>query len=97
MKILTKELADILGELPGLIVSSGISLNGCVLTVALGILEDVGVDALRVAIQDFGSRVLSPEGNDLLLQQLVVSAGDFVEITQATIAIVLGLGATVQG
>ena len=67
------------------------------LTVFGGMLEDVGVDAMGVGVEDLRSGVLGAECFDLLTQQLVVSAGDLVEVAQAAMAIVFRVLPAVEG
>jgi hypothetical protein len=71
--------------------------EGTPLTVALGVVEDVGVDAVRVGVEDQGGRVLGAQGDDLLVELLVVGVGDLVDVAQAAEFVVFRLGAAVEG
>lgn len=50
-----------------------------VLTVTLGAREDVGVDAVEVAVVEVGGGVLGSQGNHRVSQLCIVSCCDFVE------------------
>ena len=65
------------------------------LTVSRGVLEDVSVDTMHVAVEEKQSRVLCTQLHHLVSQLLVVCSSDFVEITQTAMAIILGSRATI--
>ena len=62
----------------------------------LGVVEDVGVHAVSVAVQQLHFRVLGPQVIHLVGQQLVVVRGDFVEVAEAAMAVVFGVGVAVE-
>ena len=52
---------------------------------------------MRVGVHDGPFGVLGSQGDDRLVQLLVVGVGDGVEVAEAAVLVVLGLGAAVEG
>jgi hypothetical protein len=61
------------------------------------VLEDIGVHAMCVAVEQLGIRVLDPECCNSLSEQFVVMLRDRVQALQAAMAVIFRLRATVEG
>ena len=65
-------------------------------TVSLAVVEDVGVHAVSIAVQQLHFRVCGLEVIHLVGQQLLLVRSDPVEVAEAAMGVVLGDGAAVE-